>query len=297
MARKKVFDRNILIIIAFVLLIALVVVIFKVVTGRKACPEVKFKASQEQTVVDEAIIFEDQTEGASQWDWDFGDSTSHDHTPNPTHRYKAAGDYTVMLTVNETCQESIHIVVKSLVVDIDTALPMGKINGPAAIEVGREATFSDASSEATSWEWSFAESGRVDATTQTAKYTFRSPGPHKVSLNINEGKCKTATMMVNVTAKVHPPDVKSNPNQIDEISFVKMLNDLHDPSRSYIAFDKYLDGNLNMQVTVNGKPKIFSSYCKILPLDTRHIVKRVSFIKDAKGYITGMDITEQIEQH
>lgn len=297
MAKKKVFDKNILIIVGFILLIALVVVVFKVATRKKnTCPDVKFQVTETSPMAGSPVTFLDQTEGAVKWDWDFGDSTAHATTSNPSHTYAEAKDYLVTLTVNEGCQQTIHVLVASQYIPVDTNLPTGKISGPSIIEVGKEAVFKDESGVAKNWEWSFAESGRTDATTQAAKYTFLKAGPHKVTLNIDSGKCKTAYLMVNVITVTHEGP-KPNPNQIDEATFVKMMNDLHNPDKSYMMFDKYLDGNTNMVITVNGKKILFSSYCKGLSLDTRYSVKSAVLTKDARGYIKEINITEEKSAH
>ncbi|NLP11487.1 PKD domain-containing protein, partial [bacterium] len=44
------------------------------------------------------VNFKNQCSGTvNQWDWDFGDGSVHEEVPNPTHCYRAAGQYTVTL--------------------------------------------------------------------------------------------------------------------------------------------------------------------------------------------------------
>jgi gliding motility-associated-like protein len=52
--------------------------------------------------VDVVIDFTDQTTGATEWEWDFGDAPPNGTAAIETHAYTAAGDYTVTLTINAT---------------------------------------------------------------------------------------------------------------------------------------------------------------------------------------------------
>lgn len=296
MAKKKVFDRNILIIVGFVVLLALAFIIFRLVTTKK-CPEVKFQIVEQNPTEKTPINFVDQTEGATRWEWDFGDSTEHVFSQTATHTYATAREYIVTLKVNGSCAQTQHLIVTSQYIQVDTTLPVGNISGPATVTLGKAATFKDISNNAQSWEWDFGESGTIDATTKEATYTFQKAGMHTVQLIINNNG-KSVSAKVNVIY-VNPEAVAGikNKNQISEEDFIAMMNSLHNPQNSYRIFEKYV-GNLNMPVTINGTRKVvFSSYCRGFSMDQQYMVKTVKLTKDKNGYITDIDITEQKQNH
>jgi PKD repeat protein len=259
------------------------------VTGGKKCPDVSFQVTETEPKAGSPISFLDQTEGSTKWEWDFGDSTDHVFTQNPSHTYAQPNDYIVTLKVNDQCEHTMHIKVASPYIAPDTNLPVGVIKGPTTVKLGETATFKDESSDATEWEWSFADGATAAGKEVTHK--FLKAGLQEVNLIINNGKSKTATVKVNVIY-TQPVD-RSNPNPISEPDFVKKMNELHNPDISYLGFQKYLGENLNMPVTVNGKQKVFSSYCKGLSMDTKYSVKSVKLTKDKNGYITAIDIIEE----
>ncbi|MCB9163589.1 MAG: PKD domain-containing protein [Flavobacteriales bacterium] len=57
-------------------------------------------ATPDTACVDDVIAFTDQTTGATEWNWDFGDGPPNGAASNETHAYTDAGDYTVTLTIN-----------------------------------------------------------------------------------------------------------------------------------------------------------------------------------------------------
>lgn len=56
--------------------------------------------ADEFTTPDDTIQFTDLTDGASSWDWDWGDGTAHGTTQNPTHQYASTGTYNVILAID-----------------------------------------------------------------------------------------------------------------------------------------------------------------------------------------------------
>ena len=46
------------------------------------------------------VQFTDKSSGSvTNWDWNFGDGSTHGSTQNPSHTYQTAGTYTATLTV------------------------------------------------------------------------------------------------------------------------------------------------------------------------------------------------------
>ncbi|PWT74890.1 MAG: hypothetical protein C5B59_10095 [Bacteroidetes bacterium] len=59
--------------------------------------------------------FKDASTGAQSWDWDFGDGSAHDATPNPSHTYpNTPGTYTVTLTTTNTASGCSNTVKQSV---------------------------------------------------------------------------------------------------------------------------------------------------------------------------------------
>jgi PKD repeat protein len=149
---------------------------------------------------DEKIALIDSTPDAKSWLWDFGDSTDAASDKAPTHRYKQPGKYIVSLTVNGACKDihEIEIFPKPAI-----HLQLAQIQGPSdAVYVGDRVPFSEMTPDATSWEWTFGESGKVDARDKQASYVFHSAGYKTVTVYANTPSGKlSGSFTVNVRNK------------------------------------------------------------------------------------------------
>ncbi len=124
------------------------------------------------------VIFTDESSGTVEsWDWDFGDGTS-STLQYPVHQYAAAGSYSVSLTVTGPAGS-----------DTETKNGYVTVSGPAVADFSGAPTagtapltvsFTDLSTDATSWSWTFGDGGSSEA--QHPVHTYGVPGDYTVSL-------------------------------------------------------------------------------------------------------------------
>ena len=297
MAKKKLFDRNTIVIIGFIVFVALGIIIFKIATN-KNCPDVKFTTLNSDAIkAGDLVYFTDNTPDAETWEWDFGDSTEHETTKDPAHAFTVAGEYTVFLKVNGCGEQYQKVVVATdQLPNIDTILPIGAIKCPdqTKLRVGSVVKFIDTSDVgATSWDWRFGESGQTDATEKEASYIFKQPGKHTVTLTIN-GKSQMATLEVMVLPAAPPAATGPAKPAIGETEFLAMLYTIvqHKESSAHI-FDKCMCNYINMPVKVNGVERQFDSYVKSLYLSGTSVKNIKVRLTSEKGCVTGVDITQE----
>lgn len=151
--------------------------------NRSSCNEVSFKTDAKNYAVGEAIVFSDLTLESEQWQWAFGDNTS-SFQKEAAHYYKKPGTYDVELIVNGSCVGRQTIEIKEAVKVVDsTKFPV--FNIPESIRVGETLTIKDETINASSWEWRFGETARVDNKNRTATYKYKESGIHTIRLVVN----------------------------------------------------------------------------------------------------------------
>lgn len=156
------------------------------------------------------VTFNDTSQGAHTWFWDFGDGTT-STTQSPTHTFPAQSNYTVTLVVvNNTtgCVDSLK-----------KTLPIGQPNagfradtlvGCAPFTV----SFTDTSTFASSWSWSFGDGGT--SSQQNPKRTYADTGLYTVRLVINPGA--TCTDSIIKTSYIRVNGAKAGFNLLPGIS-------------------------------------------------------------------------------
>ncbi len=156
-----------------------------------------FAASPTTTCPYNSVSFSNQsTGGASSYFWDFGDGQTSTLT-NPSHSYDQAGRYTVSLTANgpsgsDTETKADYITVSSMPGAQFIASPT---SGGAPLTV----SFTDQSSNATSWAWNFGDGATSGQ--QHPTHTYINPGDYTVVLSAynncgNDLETKTAYVSV-----------------------------------------------------------------------------------------------------
>jgi large repetitive protein len=118
------------------------------------------------------------------WDWDFGDGNT-STTQSPSHCYQNAGIYTVILTVTtaDGCQNTVTVVnyveVYANPVAAFTATPeMTTLISP-------EIAFTDSSTNASSWYWSFGDlNSNGTSTLQNPTYEYGQVGCYQALLTV-----------------------------------------------------------------------------------------------------------------
>jgi hypothetical protein len=163
------------ILIAIVLLAGLIFFFRNVFAEKKTTDASILK---NELFLNEDLVYNDNTPGAKNWQWEFGDGNSSSQQSG-TYHYARSGSYIIRLTIDGNWKVQFPVMVKDTVAAaVDTAL---SINGPTAGVVNEEVRL-EAVGKGTQFEWAFGETGRVDVTGRTALYTFRTAGKFLVKL-------------------------------------------------------------------------------------------------------------------
>ncbi|MCF6360909.1 MAG: PKD domain-containing protein [Cyclobacteriaceae bacterium] len=163
----------------------LLIVTFVIVSS---CKE-EVKPSEEDTVKPEAgftfvadelvVTFTHSSKGASTYAWDFGDGQTSDLEEPPAITYATANTYDVTLTVTRDNGQT-DIITRQVTVR----------NSPVAsftsTPVGLKVTFTNTSSNASSYEWNFGDASPLSTETSPI-HTFAASGSYTVKLTAIEG--------------------------------------------------------------------------------------------------------------
>jgi len=256
------------------------------------CEDIKFHINTNNYTIGSLIKFEDLTDGATDWQWDFGDSTLIATQQKPLHVYYKPGEYNVRLLVNGICEQSetITILQKKELLD-STKFPV--FNIPKSIQVGRTLTVEDKTENASSWEWRFGETADVNAKTKLASYIYKEPGFKTISLIVNGelkyiSKQKIEVLPLKEAPKntfIDIPDAPSKPiwniKEAPETSTIKdkpktpklvpyighedfkqKLILVSKEKMSPNQFADYFCGDVNKPIIVNGKNTTFLVFCE-----------------------------------
>jgi gliding motility-associated-like protein len=117
-----------------------------------------------------------------QWLWDFGDGSATSSQQNPSHCYYVAGNYTVILTVTTAAGCTNTITMTNYVDVYPTPVAAFTANPQPTTELNPTIYFTDMSTNASSWDWSFADSTHGTSTLQNPVYTYGSAGCFNVVL-------------------------------------------------------------------------------------------------------------------
>ncbi len=217
-------DKRIFIVIGGVVLLVLLIIGFKIMMAPSDdCQKLVIDATPRMMVIGsgEKIQFSDNTPDATTWLWNFGDGKGTSDLQNPTYEYEASGKYTVQLTVNGKCTDTLSVLVKSFIVDADKIVV--KISAPAEAEVGTPVQFTGTADGAKHWYWKFGETAQIDDSTQNPLYTFKTPGIYNVFLKTDNAnkpgewsiqvfpKKKVVTQTVTTPPKPPKNPVVNNP--------------------------------------------------------------------------------------
>ena len=165
-------------------------------------PVADFTADKTTVAEGSIVNFTDQSSNVpTSWAWTFtGGNPSSSTAQNPSVQYDAAGSYTVELTAtndagSDTKTKANYITVMKLPVADFTA-------DQTVIDKGQSVNFTDLSTDATSWSWTFTGGTPSSSTAQNPSVTYNTPGTYTVELTAgnavgSDTKTKTAYITVN----------------------------------------------------------------------------------------------------
>jgi PKD repeat protein len=154
------------------------------------------------------VNFSDQsTENPTAWAWDFGNDGAVDSAiQNPSHTYRAAGTYTVKLTVTNGIGSDSKVITDYIKVAAPS-LPAADftadvVSGAAPLTVH---FFDQSAGNPTTWAWDFNNDATVDSTAQNPSYTYDAAGTYAVKLTVantagSDSEVKTDYITVTVPA-------------------------------------------------------------------------------------------------
>ncbi|MGL4599155.1 MAG: PKD domain-containing protein, partial [Bacteroidia bacterium] len=117
------------------------------------------------------------------WSWDFGDNSPLDNTQNPQHTYATNGTYQVCLIASSPCSSDTFCTSITICYPV-TSNYTYTVNGATA-------TFTDASSNATTWIYDYGDASPLD-TVQNGSHTYSANGTYIVCMTA-VSSCSTAT--------------------------------------------------------------------------------------------------------
>ncbi len=140
-------------------------------------PTSGFIADKIIALVGEQVNFTNLSSGSTSWDWDFGDVTT-SNQQGPSHSYSSQGLYTVkLISYNSFSSDTAERVDYIEVVNAPVA---DFIADKTTVLIGEQITFTNLSSNTTSWEWDFGD-GNFDYTANPT-YSYSSSGLFTVKL-------------------------------------------------------------------------------------------------------------------
>ena len=162
--------------------------------------------------VADSIVFQDQTDDANRWKWDFGDG-EYSAQPSGTHTYMAPGKYNVKLTVYgafgviKDTKTDINVVTGNMMPVAASSVP--GIVGPSDLQVGTSAKFESDMAAAT-YEWHVEGDPRMAGKTEkgdAVNYAFASAGVRTIVLKTTKPDHETrksVTVMAAAAPAVGP---------------------------------------------------------------------------------------------
>jgi PKD repeat protein len=205
--------------------------------------------------------------------WDFGDINS-DTAQHPSHSYADTGNYTVCLTVTNTCGTD------STCQNIDVTCPLPKAGFSFTVD-SLTITFTDTSSSNTdTWFWTFGD-GNFTAV-KSPSYTWSGPGTYEVCLKVTNA-CGEDSLCISVTLGnvgfdlLNKYGVTVYPNPVDEILFIDglpigeyniKLTDIVGRMRSLVLNGRSISPNLTpgiymMEILEDGVPVYFGKLIRL----------------------------------
>jgi len=127
------------------------------------------------------VTFTDGSTGATSWSWDFGDGGT-STAQSPSYTYNSAGTYTVALTATNSCGSDSYTRTDYITVTC-TAPTASFVGSPTSGDYPLTVSFTDQSSNATSWSWDFGDGGT--STAQNPSHEYTAAGTYTVTQTVS----------------------------------------------------------------------------------------------------------------
>jgi serine protease len=127
------------------------------------------------------VNFSNGSTDATSWSWTFGDGGT-STVQNPSHTYTSDGTFTVQLTATNACGSDVYTRTSYITVNPCVAPTAGFAGSPTSGDYPLTVNFTDASTGASSWSWTFGDGGT--STAQNPSHTYTSDGVFTVGLTV-----------------------------------------------------------------------------------------------------------------
>ncbi|WP_338762133.1 PKD domain-containing protein [Bernardetia sp. ABR2-2B] len=192
-----------------------------------AAPTVEFSFAPVSPKVNEAVTFTTTSTNATSFAWSAAGTSFSSTEKNPTFTFTEEGDFEVQLVAtgeggSVTATRPISIAPA----DVTAPAPVAAFSfSPTSPEAGEEVTFTNESTNATSYQWS-AEGTSFSSTEENPKFTFDTAGEIDVKLvATGEGGTNETTQKITVSEVVQTPPVAAfsfsptSPQTGEEVTF------------------------------------------------------------------------------
>ncbi|HSG27167.1 MAG TPA: PKD domain-containing protein [Candidatus Krumholzibacterium sp.] len=151
--------------------------------GGPVAPVAEFSGTPTSGIEPLTVDFTDMSSGSpTSWSWTFGDGGSSSQQ-NPSYTYNSAGTYTVTLTATNAVGSDGETKVGYITVDPCVAPTASFTGAPVTGYAPLTVDFTDASTAASGWDWTFGDGGT--STQQNPSYTYTAPGTYTVTLTVS----------------------------------------------------------------------------------------------------------------
>lgn len=181
------------------------------ITVKNTPPEPHFIFNPNHPSTGELVDFRDESTDhdgrLTKYSWDFGDGSG-SNGENPTHRYKKAGTYNVLLTVTDDDEAartfSKNIKIKNEKPNADFLMSDDLVKTYEPIEFIDNSTDPDGSIR--SWRWDFGD-GHL-SNVRSPVHNFSNDGIYNVKLTIEDEDGKKSTCNKTISVQNREPDVE-----------------------------------------------------------------------------------------
>jgi len=143
-----------------------------------------------------SVTFSDESNGAETYAWDFGDGNT-SLEANPIHQYASEGIYEVALTVTNSCGSNTSTQIINNYTPVVADFTSDVASGCADLQVEFS---SEASSNVTSWFWTFEGGTPATSTEPNPVVTYSQAGQYDVILEVSHPQSIDAVTLENYIA-------------------------------------------------------------------------------------------------
>ncbi|MCC4765510.1 PKD domain-containing protein [Methanosarcina sp. DH1] len=153
----------------------------------KILPVANFTSNVTSGYVPLSVLFTDLSQNATEWNWNFGDRTTHSIVDNPIHEYLTAGNYTVTLTAINAAGSNTTTKENYIKVEPIPEKPVGPVAifsaSPTLGSIPLKVQFTDNSTgKPEEWKWDFGD--ETISTEKNPVNIYFKAGNHTVNLTV-----------------------------------------------------------------------------------------------------------------